>query len=264
MATDTPPAQPGLTGQVMLYGDPEPLDAARHANLGMMSTDRPFAFAATQHFIPLNVTEFSMAALNYPIIFAGETYTPLAVMGLRNGENLFIAPDGRFRVGAYIPAFLRRYPFVGARDPRADRTIVCIDRAFPFWSETAPDVKLFENGEPTAFTQSCIDFCGQFDHEQTLTETFVKTLRDLDLLTNQQTAYTPRLADGSAGKPQPIAEYFAVSQEKFRALPAEKLVELRDSGALQQIYAHLISLIGWDRTIHESLERQPQPVVANA
>ena len=29
----------------------------------------------------------------------------------------------------------------------------------------------------------------------------------------------------------------------------EKLAELRDNGALQQIYAHIISLFGWDRLV---------------
>jgi hypothetical protein len=253
---DVQPATSPLSGQVLLYVNPEPLDSERHAKLGMLRSDRPFGFAARQHFVPLHVGEFGPAAINYPIIFAGEQRSPLAVMGVNPGENLFVAPDGLFRTGAYVPAFIRRYPFVVARDTQLDRNVVCIDRAFNLFTEDKPDVMLFEDGQPSAFTKSCIDFCGQFDADGQMTQSFVKILGDLDLFETKQTTFTPRNPDGTPGQPQLIAEYFAVSEEKLKALPGEKLAELRDNGALSQIYAHMISLLGWDRLILETLERQ--------
>ena len=69
--------------------------------------------------------------------------------------------------------------------------------------------------------------------------------------------------DGTPGEPQKLAEYYAVSEDRLKALPAEKLAELRDNGALGQIYAHLVSLLGWDRLIALAFTRAPQ-VVANA
>lgn len=253
---DAQPAANPLSGQVLLYVNPEPLDSERHAKLGMMRSDRPFSFAAGQHFVPLHVGEFGPAAINYPIIFAGEQRAPIAVMGVTPGENLFIAPDGQFRLGAYVPAFIRRYPFVVARDSTMDRNVVCIDRSFALFTEQNPDVMLFENGQPSAFTKSCIDFCGQFDADGQMTLNFTKLLTDLDLLDTKQTTYTPRNPDGSAGQPQLVAEYFAVSEDKLKTLPADKLVELRDNGALSQIYAHMLSLLAWDRLILETVDRQ--------
>ena len=71
--------------------------------------------------------------------------------------------------------------------------------------------------------------------------------------------------DGTAGEPQKIADYFGVSEEKLNALPADKIIELRDNGALGQIYAHMLSLVGWDRLIALAMARAPQePVAANA
>jgi hypothetical protein len=260
------PSNP-LSGQVMFYANPEPLDSKRHAKLGMRSTDRPFTFAVKQHFIPLHVGEFGPAGLNFPIVFAGPAYTPLAVMGLNDGENLFISEDGLYRGGVYAPAFLRRYPFVVAKDDQANRMVVCIDRASDLFTEDKPDVALFENGEPTEFTKNCIEFCTQFDLDRARTESFVNLLKDLDLFEAKQTNYTPRLADGTNGPPQLIAEYSAVSETKLNALPAEKLAELRDSGALTQIYAHLMSLMGFDRLVFETIARQAAaatPQAANA
>jgi hypothetical protein len=42
-------------------------------------------------------------------------------------------------------------------------------------------------------------------------------------------------------------------------------VEIRSNGALAQIYAHLLSLVGWDRLVALALARAPaQPQAANA
>jgi hypothetical protein len=270
MATDTSSAptaaQAVLSGQVMFYSKPEPLDPVRHAKLGMNRTERPYSFAAKQHFIPLHVGEFAFAGVCYPVIFSGTEFTPIAVMALTPGSNLFISEDGLLRPGYYAPSFLRRYPFVGARDEGAERVIVCIDRASSLWIEDNADVKLFEDGKPTEFTTSCIEFCGRFDADRTITDGFVKQLRDLDLFESKQTMYTPQLPDGSAGEPQLVAEYSAVSRDKLNALSADDLMSLRANGALQQIYAHLTSLHGWDKLLAETmiLSNAGQPVTQNA
>ena len=261
MATPTQPETP-IAGQVLLYVNPEPLDPVRHANLGMIASDKPYSFAHKQHFVPVQVSEFAQVAVNYPIVFAGEDYAPIAIMGLQGGENLYISEDGAFRVGAYAPAFIRRYPFVGARDDSAQRMVICIARAFALWTDTNPTVKLVENGQPSDFTKSCIDFCQQFDQDRAITDAFCKLLRELDILETKQTSYTPRLADGSAGAPQLIAEYFAVSEEKLKALPNDKVVELANNGALSAIYAHLMSLNCWDRILLESAARKTPAATA--
>ena len=254
MAADTQPNP--VTGNVLFYERPEPLDARRHANLGLKNTDSPFGFVAKQHFVPLHVGEFGPAAVNYPIIFAGENHAPLAVVGITAGENLFVSEDGAYRPGAYVPAFIRRYPFVGALDDKAQKMVVCIDRASSLWVEGGGDVALFENGQPTAFTKSCIEFCGQFDADRRQTDLFVKLLADLELFDTRQTTFTPRLPGGDAGEPQLVAEFFAVSEERLKALPTKKLLELRDTGALGQIYAHLVSLFGWEKILGETLARR--------
>jgi len=253
----------------MFYSKPEPLDPVRHANLGMNRTDRPYTFAAHQHFVPLHVGEFGLAAVCYPIIFAGAEKTPMAVMALHTGMNLFISDEGVLRPGYYAPSFLRRYPFVGARDDAAGRVIICIDRASSLWIENDAEVKLFEDGQPSDFTKSCIDFCGRFDSDRAVTEGFLKQIKDLDLLEVQQTTYTPTLPDGTLGPPQMVADYFAVSRARLDALSSAQIEGLRANGALQQIYAHMTSLHGWDKLLAETLAiasaaAAAEPAPANA
>ena len=263
--TDTTSAQSeALAGSVLFYTQPEPLSVEAHGKLGANPVTSPYSFVIGQHVVPLTVTEFSPAALSYPVIFVGDARQPVAVMGLRPGENLFVDDAGTFKAEAYIPAYIRRYPFVFANDDVQKRLILCIDRAAPFIVEGG-QAPLFENGEPSAYTQQAMEFCNNFETERQRTDGFVQLLKELDLLDVREAVFTPRNPDGTAAAPQKIAEYFAVSEDKLKALPAEKLVELRDNGALGQIYAHLVSLLGWDRLIALTFQRNAaQPAAANA
>ncbi|WP_409019735.1 SapC family protein [Brevundimonas vesicularis] len=260
--TDTTQASGPLSGNVLFYGQPEPLTADLHGKLGVTPADKPYSFVANTHVVPLTVTEFAPAALTYPIIFVGDQKQPVAAMGLRNGENLFIE-DGDIRADAYLPAYVRRYPFVFATDEVENRMILCIDRSAPFVSEGG-EVPLFENGQPSAYVQNAMDFCNNFEQERLRTESFVKLLTDLDLFEVREATFTPRNEDGTTGQPQKLAEYFAVSEDKLKGLSAEKMVELRDNGALGQIYAHLVSLAGWDRLIALAIGRANRQTAANA
>ena len=249
------PLAPQMTGNVLFYQSPEPLTPEHHGKLGVKRVDHPYAFVSGSHIVPVTVTEFAPGGLAYPIIFVGEDVkTPLAVMGLRQGENLFVDARGDFRPDAYIPAFVRRYPFVYANEQDSDRMILCIDRGADFVTEKF-DVPFFEDGKPSAYTNQAMQFCNDFETERQRTTSFMALIQELDLLDSRETNFTPRNPDGSAGQPQKIAEYFAVSEEKLGKLSAKKLIELRDNGALGQIYAHMNSLLGWDRLIALAMER---------
>lgn len=238
-----------ITGNVLFYSKPEPLALELHKHLGVKRMDGPFGFAKAGHAVPLTVTEFSLAALTGPIIFVGDDKTPLAVMGLNPNENLFLRDDGLFDAGVYIPAYIRRYPFVFANDPNAQQSILCIDRNAEFIVEGGDMAFFNADGTPTEYTQNCIEFCNNYEVERQRTINFVDMLKQLDLFEIKTASHTPMNEDGTAGEPQVIAEFFGISEAKLNALPHDKLAELRDNGALTQIYAHLISLIGWDRLI---------------
>ncbi|MDP2765565.1 MAG: SapC family protein [Brevundimonas sp.] len=262
--TDTT-SNAALTGNVLFYGQPEPVSVEAHGKMGVDPVDKPYAFVSQSNLVPLTVTEFAPAALSYPVIFVGDAKMPVAVMALRGGENLFVSDAGEFRPEAYIPAYVRRYPFVFANDEAQKRLILCIDRAAPFIKEGGA-TPLFVDGKPSPYVEQAMEFCNNFEQERQRTDAFVKLLIDLDLLDTREAVFTPRNPDGTAAAPQKIAEYFAVSEDKLKALPAEKLAELRDNGALGQIYAHLVSLLGWDRLIALAFQKAAasQPAAGNA
>jgi hypothetical protein len=246
-----------VSGNLLFYTAPEPLSREVHSGLGVKRMEKPFFFAAKGHVVPLTVAEFTFAAISYPIIFAGAERLPLAVMGINTDENLFVEADGGFASGNYVPAYIRRYPFVLAADDAQQRMVVCIERAAEIFGDKAKsDLPLFEeNGEASEYTQNAIKFCEDFEGERRRTEGFVKILSDLDLFEQREAVFNMPKEDGTV-EPVKLAEYFAISDAKLNALPAEKLAELRDNGALEKIYNHLTSLIGWDRLVAIAGDRQ--------
>lgn len=256
--------EPALSGNVLLYKKPEPLSLAAHEKLGLKNIERPFGFVATTHVVPLTVQEFGVAATAMPIIFAPDRKTPLAVMAARSGENQFVGADGNWEMDNYIPAFVRRYPFVFAADQAADSFVVCVDVEADMIGEN-PDVPMFENGEPTPYTKNAMEFLQDFERQRRATDEFMKVVTDMDLLEDKTVTFTPTNPDGTQGQPVKVADYIGVSEEKLNALPAAKLLELKQKGALPAIYAHLVSLLQWQKLVQRTLRAAPQePAAANA
>lgn len=252
------PAQgePRITGNLPIYKNPEPLSSQAHGALGVIRRDGHMAFAHGAHVVPITVGEFASASLFYPVIFGGEDKTPLAVMGLRAGENLFISAKGDVQPDIYLPAFIRRYPFVFAENKEDDRLVVCIDRGSDLVGEN-PDEPFFQNGEATAFTNDAIEFLKNFERQRQATLQYVQILADLDLFEKKEVTVVQNAEpDGSGGTPTKIADYFAVNLNKVNELDPEKIVEMQRSGALGATYSHLNSLGNWQRIINKAVEAQ--------
>ena len=255
--------QPTVSGNVMFYEKPVPLNREQHKGYGVTPVDNPFDFMKKSHFLPLTAAEFGSAAASFPIIFAGEDRSPLAVMGIRTQENLFIE-DGKFHTDFYMPAFARRYPFVLANDPSNDRFVVCVDEAAGCVTKASPQQEFFAGDDTSAFTKEAFEFLQNFERDRQATETMVKELKELDVFEPKEMFFQGQQADGSPGERQKIADYFAVSEEKLRTLPADKLKSLADRGILAVCYAHLISLSNWQRLVNMTLRRANEEQAANS
>lgn len=238
--------EPRLTGQVPLYKTVEPLNRQKHAKYGVNAVSSPFTFLKEWHFVPAIAAEFPVACGSYPIVFLGENKMPVVVMGLRAGSNLFVT-DGQFDQDHYIPAYVRRYPFVSAANPDGQPSTICIDVGAEFVvTENAERPFFDENGEPTEYTQSAIDFVSAFERDAKATEAFVERVTALDLFEKKDIRVgNPNDPDN----PVKVADYFGISQEKLAALSDDKILEMHKNGDLGVITAHLISLQRWERVM---------------
>jgi hypothetical protein len=264
MATpSTPPENTGqVTGQAPLYIKPEALNPEQHGTLGLKQATNPYSFAKNQHFVPLLAPEIPSAATSFPVIFAGEENTPLAVMGLMGGENIFFDENGVLRNDIYLPAYMRRYPFTTALEESGERMVICIDRGSDLIGEK-PDLPFFEKGELSQYSKDCIKFCEDFEADRGRTVQFVKHLKDLDLFEHREATFQPPPnADGTTNPPQVVAGFNAISDAKLFALPDDKFIELKNLGYLHVIYAHMQSQMHWDRLIAMTLTRRSSEAAA--
>ena len=253
--------QLAVSGNVMFYEKPVPLNRSQHKDFGVSAVDQPFAFMAKQHFLPITAPEFGIAASSYPIIFAGEERTPLVVMGIRQQENLFVK-DGQFNPDFYMPAFARRYPFVLANDQNSDRFVVCVDEAAECVVSKDPQQKFFNGDDTSDFTSEAFQFLQDFERDRLATVAMVEEFKKHDLFEPKTMNFQGRNADGSNAPQQKIADYFAISEEKMRGLDAPTLKDFHDRGFIAVAHAHLISLSNWQRLVNMTLRKASEEQAA--
>ena len=154
----------------IIYEKPVLLNRHLHKRRRVLPNDS-FAFSRKANSLYLACAEFAEACKEYAIVFArvdGGRIAPLALLGLRDGENLFVNAQGRWEAH-YVPAFVRRYPFVLAEFDGAQMG-VCVDEAFSGISETEGEALFDAQGENTPYLQGALDFLNLYQTEYLRTE----------------------------------------------------------------------------------------------
>lgn len=223
----------------MFYNDLMPLNSRDHATWKAKNADAA-PWLIGQHAIPLTAEEFPQAARHYPIIFAsGDNPVPLALMGLNEGVNVFVDADGKVTQPIYIPAYVRRYPFLLAKlNPSSEELSLCFDPSADLLGESVDGQDLFVNGQPSEATKAALGFCEQFEQAGQRTQAFIDELKKHDLLMEGEVAIQQE------GNEQPFIYrgFQMINQEKLREMRGDVLRGWAQSGLLPLLYAHLFSL----------------------
>ena len=139
----------------------------------------------------------------------------------------------------YIPAYIRRYPFLLARlRPDSDELSLCVDPTANAIGEFDDGEPLFNGDQPSEATKAILGFCEQFEAAGQRTAAFMEDLLKSDLLMDGEVAIQPE------GCEQPFVYrgFRMVDEEKLRELRGDELRKMNQSGMLPLIYAHLFSL----------------------
>jgi hypothetical protein len=252
----------------LFYNAIEPLNSTQHAKMKVRGLSS-MAQAGRTHAIPVTVDEFTLVQRNYPIVFAvGENPVPIALMGLNEGVNVFLDDSGRaIDTNIYIPAYVRRYPFLLARlKPDSDELSLCFDPTAEAVGNFEEGEALFDGDQPSEATKAILQFCEQFEAAGQRTAAFVEDLTKADLLMDGEVAIQPE------GFEQPFVYrgFRMVDEEKLRDLRGDELRRMNQSGLLALIHAHLFSLSEM-RTIFarqmqqgKAPQQAPQPAPAEA
>lgn len=235
MAT-LPPPPPNLP---VFYNNLAPLSSTLHSKFKVRTIERA-PYLAKVNAIPLTIDEFITAQRHYPIVFsAGDNPVPLALMGLNDGVNVFVDDEGLPLQAAYIPAYVRRYPYLLARlDQNAEELSLCFDPTSDIIGEDVEGDPLFDGDKPSAALNSILKFCEDFEMAAQRTSAFIKELMDMDILIDGEVTIQPD------GAPQPFLYrgFRMVDEEKFRDLNGDVLRKINQNGILPLVNAHLFSL----------------------
>ncbi len=235
---------------LLFYDKPTALNKTVHKDYKLKSDGKDFRFADHTNSVILAGVEFTEAAKEYPVVFAqaGESMVPVALLGLRNDENLFVDKDGHWSA-RYIPAFVRRYPFVLAETSEDGQRMVCIDEGFDGFGEKEGE-PLFEKGEPTPLLKQAIDFLEEYQRQYVRTEKFLQRLRGLDLLKSLNAKI-----DMADGQQFGLSGLMVVDEKKLLELDEASALEFFKSGELAWVYCHLMSLGNMATLIDKIAER---------
>ena len=223
----------------LFYRDLVPLNSRDHSAFRSRSTDRA-TWLIGQHAVPLTVEEFPQAQRHFPIVFsAGNETVPLALMGLNEGVNVFVDAEGKLTENVYVPAYVRRYPFLLAKlTPEAEELSLCFDPTSDLVGSFDEGATLFEGTDPSETTKGMLGFCEQFEQAGVRTASFIAELRKHDLLMDGEVA----IQRDANEQPFVYRGFQMINQEKLRDMRGDVLRSWNQNGMLPLIMAHLFSL----------------------
>lgn len=236
--------QPGLP---LFYQNPAVLRFGEHRTLGLAPADG-YAYSADTAAVPLGVGEFMPAIRHYPIVFTNAAEPmPLAIIGIQQ-RNLQLESDGKcWRAGHYIPAYIRRYPFIIVDTPDPDQHLLALEMTSSRVVDTASSAgqRLFDaQGVASAMAVQVMTLCRAYHKDHVRTQAFAQALQAHGLLTEQKVEFTlvtgeRLLLDGFKG----------IDRAALNTLPADIVLAWREAGWLDLIALHFSSQQNWQLLI---------------
>jgi hypothetical protein len=222
----------------LIYETAVPVSKARHQDLSVQVGD-DYSFSRNVNSVPLTAIEFPHACGEYAIVFAGNetTVMPAVILGLRNDENLYLSDKGAWQA-KYLPAFVRRYPFVFSSSDEGKNFTLCIDERFAGCNREGRGQALFaSDGKPSAYTENVLKFLQEYQAQFQRTQVFCRKLSEHDLLEPMQAQVTTQKGDKLS-----LSGFKAISRERLKKLAPDALAQLAATDELELIYLHLQSM----------------------
>lgn len=226
-------------GNPMFFANPQVITLEQHAN-AKLRPNITMAFARSTNSVPLTAADIAEASNYYPIAFTqADPIIPVAIVGLEQ-TNYFIDKAGKWLEGCYVPAYVRKYPFVFMEMPDSDQLTLCIDESALTFDGAAEGVKLYDGKEPSAFTKSALEFCGAHQEQHKFTAAFCDMLKEKNMLVPQRSD-----VELASGRMIQLGGFQLIDLEKFNALSDADIVDWHKRGFLPLVYHIIQSHSNW-------------------
>jgi len=227
-----------MSKQLLIYESAVPVSATRHAQVSLAPA-ADYAFSASVNAVPLMAVEFLNAATEYAIVFtmAGEDLIPAVVLGVRGGQNLYLSSDRKWQA-KYIPAFIRRYPFVFSNSADGKTLTLCIDESHPGVNREGRGERLFgDDAKPTPYVERVLKFLQEYQLHFERTRQFGRRIKELGLLEPMHAQVTT-----PKGEKLSLNGFLSVKRDKLRQLDGDALAKLAKTDELELLYLQLHSM----------------------
>ena len=205
-------------------------------------------FCSRSNAIPLSYSEFGIACRDFPLVFTssdgGRTFAAVAVLGMAGNENLFLI-NGSWDQSAYLPAYVRHYPFCMARvtldsAEQADR-LICVEKSF-----LADDgERMFDDaGGPLERWRPIDKLLNEYEADLARSQEMCAILADYTLLET----FTLQAVLNHGGAMN-LGGMYRVEEKKLEFLNAAQHRNLIKKGIMGRVYAHLLSLDNFARLL---------------
>jgi hypothetical protein len=189
--------------------------------------------------------EFGELQVEYPIFLARNKETghfePVALLGLGQGENLFLADHGWD--ARYIPLAIERQPFlIGFQESMESgvpqrQPVVHIDMDHPKVSMTEGEPVFLPHGGESPLLERISSVLLTIHQGNEINQVLSRQLVGLDLVESAEMEFT--LANGEQ---HTLGGLHLINEKRLAALSGDALYTLHEKGFLQAIYMMLASL----------------------
>ena len=228
----------------LFYRELVAFDIDAHGALAFPDPAPDYHFAARTSVVPLLLHEVPLALRHYPLVFLpGDTKNPptlAALVGIGDERNRFVETDGRWRRDTYVPAWVRRYPFIAVNAEGQSDPVLALDPQAE-WIKQGGGERLIKDGKPTPRLEFIIAFQKEFQDFALRTQAVAKALQDAGVLEDGSLRIESP-ANDKTEQAREIKGFLTVSEQKLRALSAEAVARLHQADALGLAYAQLFSL----------------------
>lgn len=231
---------PNTSALPLFYHKPEPLDAKKHAGLSLKK-NFGFSFSAKANAVPINLVEMPQICQHYPIAFSPDDHaTPVAILGLQDSENLFVDAKGQWEPNTYIPAYIRRYPFIFSEMPDSDRLSLCVDINDSVIETSDAQPFFTPDGQGSELSQNALNFCKSYHAAAQQNVAFSQALVKNNLLIEREAQINT--ADG---KRISFSGFKIIGPENLEKLSDSVFLEFRKNDWIGRVYDHFHSGGQW-------------------
>jgi hypothetical protein len=234
----------------LFYKKIVPLDNVKHRDLRLTRKGNVFPFARGANLVPAVIDEFGAAMAHLPIAFLPGAKQPAAIflVGLEPGSNLFLESDDSW-AGRYVPAYLRRYPFIVGDVPGRE-PLLCLDEADDGISKKEGDRLFNDDGEAGPAVIQARDLCANYKRSADRTDDFCATLQSLGLFESVSlNAQTPDRGN------MVVHGLNTIDEAAFDQLSLESLKLLHEKRFLKPILQQIASMSAVTKLADRNAER---------